>query len=168
MVAKALSVYVLCDGRLIVGLAASERVFSGWFDEFFREGFNVHWSRGDHCMTEYKLKDDVVLPSGVDPALVRPRFTMHAVLVKNAQPHEKIYVPVPGARDWRFPGDEDKPVDESQAAAVWAPMGRGFVAYCGDLHVDEYAVDLILALCGFKQREVHPSGQEDAVMGESP
>ncbi|KAL3258438.1 hypothetical protein ABHI18_006058 [Aspergillus niger] len=71
---------------------------------------------------------------------------MEAILIKNARPKEKIYIPIKGAMtEWPRP----EPVDQTQAAVVGAKVGDGYVAYCGDINPGEKLNQVILSLCGF-------------------
>jgi hypothetical protein len=74
---------------------------------------------------------------------------MEVFHIKDAQQHEKIFVPVPGGQTQSmvFPPSY---VDEIHAAVVGAKIGDGFVVYVGDVNPEKGSDKVILALCGLR------------------
>ena len=72
---------------------------------------------------------------------------MKVLHVKNARPHEKIFVPVADAitQSLVFPLEY---VDQAQAAVVGAKVGNGYLAYAGHVNSEEGSDNIILSLCG--------------------
>ena len=73
---------------------------------------------------------------------------MKVLHVKDARPHEKVFVPIPNAQTQShvFPPGH---VDQSQAAVVCGKVGNGFLAYIGDVNGETGSKSVVLALCGF-------------------
>jgi hypothetical protein len=74
-------------------------------------------------------------------------FSMKVLHVRGARPEEKIFVPTPEAtpQSLVFPSG---PVDQSEAAAVGAKVGKGYLAYVGDVNGEQGSNEIVLALCG--------------------
>ena len=139
--------YVQKGGLVIIGLHFPNFTTQDAFDKFFQEGFGLSWQRGDYHRTTFQFNPPCSLPSGILKGSFPSTYSMKVLHVKNANQHEKIFVPVPGAMTQSFILPPS-PVDETQAAVVGANIGDGFLVYCGDVNGEEGTDKVILALCG--------------------
>ncbi|GCB25738.1 hypothetical protein AAWM_08623 [Aspergillus awamori] len=114
-------------------------------EEYMRRG-GLPWVIGDNQRTTFEIYPECTLPAGTVVDSFPTPYRMEAILIKNARPKEKIYIPIKGAMtEWPRP----EPVDQTQAAVVGAKVGDGYVAYCGDINPGEKLDQVILSLCGF-------------------
>lgn len=132
--------YVENGGIAIAGLLFPS--FSAMDDlvRFFA-AFGLRWKHGDYHRTTFQLSPSALLPDGIEAASFPGPYSMKVLHVKNAEPQEKIFIPIEGAMtDY---------VDEAQAAVAGARIGRGYFIYCGDVNGEPGSNQVILALCGF-------------------
>ncbi|OKP01027.1 hypothetical protein PENSUB_7608 [Penicillium subrubescens] len=110
------------------------------FDNFFASGFELPWKSGDYHRTEFEFNRSCVLPQGAMTSSLPGPYSMKTLHIKNARPHEKIFVPVRNARTQSHVLPPT-PVDPTQAR---------YVAYCGDANAEEGSDKVILSLCGLR------------------
>jgi hypothetical protein len=139
--------YVRNGGLVIIGLHFPCFTNMITFDKFFNETFSLPWRHGDYHRTSFQLNPSCSLPTGAASNSLPAPYSMKALHVKDAQPHEKIFVPVANAttQSHVFPPEY---VDQSQAAVVGAKVGNGYLAYIGDVNSEEGSDNIILSLCG--------------------
>lgn len=140
--------YVRNGGLVIVGLNFPNYINMDAFDKFFNEAFSLPWKRGDYHRSEFQLNPSCSLPTGVASNSFPAPYSMKALHVTSAQPHEKIFVPIANAviQSRVF---SPEPVSQEQAAVVGAKVGNGYLAYVGDVNGEKGSDRVILALCGF-------------------
>lgn len=138
--AKVLS-YIEEGGRVVIGLQFSPFVKLDNIDVFF-ETLGVSWRRGEYRGNECHFNKASKLPTGLNPDDLPGPYYMKALCVRNAQEHEKIYIPV------------EEPLD-SQTAVAGAKMGKGYLAYVGDVNPTEETFAVILELCGLERLYMH-------------
>jgi len=138
--------YIRNGGLAVASLHFPSFINQSAFDHFFG-AFDLPWTRGDYDRTTFQFNPASTFP-GLQTAAVPERYSMKALRIKNARPHEKIYVPVAGAKTESrvFPPGH---VDEAQAAVVGAKLGDGYLVYIGDVNNEEESVKILLALFGF-------------------
>lgn len=141
--------YIRNGGLTIIGLHFPTFTQMGRFDDLFGRVFDLPWRHGDYHRTTFRVNPSCALPDGVElPSMPEP-YSMKALHVKNARPHEKIFVPVADAmtQSHVFPPSY---VDQSQAATTGAKIGDGYLVYCGDVNPEVGSDRAILALCGLQ------------------
>jgi len=140
--------YVRKGGLIIVGLHFPNFVTMDAFDGFFNETFDLPWTRGGYDRTDFQLNHSSSLPSGITKNGLPGPYSMKALRVNNARPHEKIYIPVEDAmtQSLVFPASY---VNQAQAAVVGSKIGDGYLVYIGDVNAEKGSFDVILSLCGF-------------------
>lgn len=136
--------YIRNGGLVIVGLHFPKFTETDVFDKFFNETFGLPWQQGDYLRCYFQLNPSCSLPTGVSSNSFPAPYSMKVHLVKNAQPHEKIFVP---EADAIF---KSQYVDPAQAAVVGAKVGNGYLAYIGDVNRGEGSDNIILSLCGLE------------------
>ncbi|KAI9889243.1 MAG: hypothetical protein M1814_005692 [Vezdaea aestivalis] len=139
--------YVRSGGRLVLGLNFSSGVTGTAFERFFSRSFSLPWKRGDYHRTNFMLSTSSSLPSDVVRDSFPAPFSMKASHVQDAQPHQKIFVPVPGTMTQSHVFSPDF-VDQSQAAVVGEKVGDGYLFYIGDVNGEEGSNKIIETLCG--------------------
>ncbi|MCJ1267843.1 hypothetical protein MMC22_007729 [Lobaria immixta] len=74
-------------------------------------------------------------------------YSMKVLHVKNARPHEKIFIPMANAmtQSLVFPPEH---VDQTQAAVVAAKVGNGYLVYAGDVNPEKGSDKIIQSLLG--------------------
>ncbi|GLA51683.1 hypothetical protein AnigIFM63604_008293 [Aspergillus niger] len=146
LVVEELEEYMRRGGLAIFGLCFPGFVTKDRFRSVFRVRIGLPWVIGDNQRTTFEFHPDCTLPAGTVVDSFPTPYRMEAVLIKNARPKEKIYVPIKGAMtEWPRP----EPIDQTHAAVVGAKVGDGYVAYCGDINPGEKLDQVILSLCGF-------------------
>ncbi|KAL4869741.1 hypothetical protein BDV12DRAFT_167141 [Aspergillus spectabilis] len=137
--------YVRNGGYAIAGLHFPSFTRMDAFKNFFA-AFGLPWENGDYHRTDFEFHRNCALPPTVITTIPGP-YSMKALHIKNAELHEKIFVPVGGAQTQShvFPADC---VDESQAAITGAHVGDGFLVYCGDVNGESGSDQVILTLLG--------------------
>ena len=89
--------YVRNGGLVIVGLHFSSFTRMDVFDRFFNETFDLPWQHGYYHRSEFQFNPSCSLPIGVTSNRLPAPYTMKVLHVKNAQPEEKIFLPVANA-----------------------------------------------------------------------
>jgi hypothetical protein len=137
--------YVRNGGYAIAGLHFPSFTQMDDFRNFFA-AFGLPWENGDYHRTDFEFHRNCALPPTVITTIPGP-YSMKALHIKNAQIHEKIFIPVGGAQTQShvFPAEH---VDESQAAITGACVGDGFLVYCGDVNGESGSNQVILTLLG--------------------
>jgi hypothetical protein len=117
------------------------------FDKFFNETFGLPWQHGDYHRSDFHLNPSCSLPTGVAPNSLPAPYSMKVLHIKNARPHEKIFVPVANAmtQSHVFPPEY---VDQAQGAVVGAKVGNGYLVYVRDVNAEEGSNNIILSLLG--------------------
>lgn len=143
--------YVRNGGLLIFGLDFPDLVDIDAFNQLFTQEFGLPWKRGDYHRADFQVNPNCTLPTGATRDLLPQPYSMKAVHIANAHPHEKILLPVLGgiSPSRVFP---QALTGQEQAAVVCAKVGSGFVAYVGDVNNEDQSNDVILALCGCDTR----------------
>lgn len=139
--------YIENGGLAIACLHFSSFTPMDKFDKFFKT-FGLPWENGDYHRTTFEINPSGLLPESVEPSSLPKPFSIKALHVKNAEPQEKICIPIEGAvtESHVFP---PMYVDQTQAGVVGAKFGRGYLVYCGDVNGEDESNQLIVALCGF-------------------
>ena len=77
---------------------------------------------------------------------------MKVLHVKNAEQHERIFVPLP---EGTMQSQVVPPsyLDEAQTAVAGAKVGDGYLVYSGDVNGELDSDKVILALCGLQVEE---------------
>lgn len=145
--------YARAGGRVVLGSHFSMDITPDQFGPFFRK-WQLPWTSGAFHRTTVALN-----PAGV-PAELRPSrlfdaYSVKAVYLKNVSKEHKIYVPaststVEGA--FSEPGTPLTEALQNQCPAAWAPIGKGFLGYVGDVNSEEESVRLVLEMCGVAVR----------------
>jgi hypothetical protein len=91
--------YVRNGGLVIFGLHFLNFKRMDAFDNLFSGAFSLPWKHGDYHRSDFEFNPSCSLPTGAASNSFPAPFTMKALHVKNAQPHEKISIPVSGAKD---------------------------------------------------------------------
>lgn len=141
--------YVHTGGLAIIGLHFPNFTRMDVFDNFFASAFELPWVHGEYHRTDFELNPSCVLPHGATPSSFPGPYSMKALHIKQARPHEKIFVPVSGAltQSHVFPPEH---VDATQAAVTGAQIGNGYLVYCGDVNGEVGSDEIMLSLCGLR------------------
>ena len=139
--------YLRNGGLVIVGLHFTGFTRMDVFDKFFDQGFGLPWKHGDYHRTTFQFNPSCSLPTGVASNSFPAPYSMKVLHVKDAEPHEKIFVPINDAmtQSHVFPPEF---VDQTQAAVVGTRVEDGYIVYAGDVNNEKESFDVILRLCG--------------------
>ena len=139
--------YVRNGGFVIVGLHFPNFAEFEYIDKFFNEGFGLPWKSGKYQSDTFQFNPSCSLPTGVASNSFPAQYMMKVLHVKNAEPHEKLFVPSP---DVVIESVDFSPgyLDQTQAAVVGTRVGDGYIVYAGDVNPGEESSDVILRLCG--------------------
>lgn len=134
-------------GLVIVGFHFPSFTQMDDFDKFFNEGFGLPWKHGDYHRTIFQFNPSCSLPAGVAPNSFPAPYSMKVLHVKDAKPHERIFIPITHAmtQSHVFPPEY---VDQTQAAVVGSRVEDGYIVYAGDVNPEKGSFDVILRLCG--------------------
>lgn len=137
--------YVRNGGLVIFGLHFPNFTDFNTFDDFFSGAFGLPWKHGGYQSADFEFNPSCSLPPATN-SLPAP-YSMKVLHVKNAQPHEKIFIPVNDAetQSLAFPQEY---VYQAQAAVAGAKVGNGYLVYCGDVNPGDGSDKIILSLCG--------------------
>ncbi|CAG8972943.1 hypothetical protein HYALB_00001363 [Hymenoscyphus albidus] len=143
--------YARKGGRVIIGLHFTCFNDMDVFDKFFGGGLGLQWRSGDYYhRTDFQFNPSCRLPAYVCKESLPLNINLKVLHIKNAQPHEKIFVPVPGAKTQSLMGVlPSTAVDQSQAAVAGVVYGSGFLFYVGDVNAEKDSDTIIMTLCGF-------------------
>lgn len=139
--------YLRNGGLVIVGLHFTGFTRMDVFDKFFNQSFGLSWKHGDYHRTDFQFNPSCSLPTGVASDSFPAPYSMKVLHVKDAEPHEKIFVPTTDAMTQSrvFPPEF---VDQTQAAVVGTKVEDGYLVYAGDVNNEKESFDVILRLCG--------------------
>ncbi|PQE14199.1 triacylglycerol lipase protein [Rutstroemia sp. NJR-2017a BVV2] len=138
--------YVRNGGLAIVGLHFPNFTTMDAFDDFFG-AFDLPWKRGDYHRTDFEFHPSCVLPAGATSSSFPAPYSMKVLHVRNARPHEKIFIPVHDAQTQSLVFTPAS-VDQAQAAVVGATVGNGYLAYIGDVNSQDGSDRVMASLCG--------------------
>lgn len=141
--------YVKNGGLAIIGLHFPNFVRMDAMENFFAGAFQLPWKRGDYHRTDFELNPSCALPDGTMSTLLPGPYSMKTLHIKNARPHEKIFIPVSGAQTQSHVFAPEY-VDQTQAAVTGATIGNGYLVYCGDVNGEAGTDKIILSLCGLQ------------------
>ncbi|GKZ25193.1 hypothetical protein AbraIFM66951_001108 [Aspergillus brasiliensis] len=148
LVTEELEAYMRNGGLAIFGLCFPAFVDKNRFTNVFRARIGLPWVPGEVQQSTFKVNPECTLPDGTVVTSLPTPYKMQALLIKNARPKEKIYVPVELAMTESPVGSAPKLIDQTLAAVLGAKVGDGYLAYCGDIDPNENLNQLILSLCG--------------------
>lgn len=139
--------YVHNGGLAIAGLLFPSYTKKDVLDNFFTKSFGLPWQHGDYHRSDFRFNPSCSLPTGVASTSLPAPYSMKALHVKNARPHEKIFIPTANAKTQShvFPPES---VDQDQAAVVGAKVGTGYFVYVGDVNGEKGSDKIVLALLG--------------------
>ena len=138
--------YVRSGGVVVIGIHFPSFTTMKAFDKFFGEGFGLSWRRGDYNRSDFQFNPACILPADVAPSSFPAPYSMKALYVQNAHPHEKVYVPVANAMTQSHVMPPEW-VDQTQAAVVGTKVGDGHLFYVGDVNLEESSRQILLLLC---------------------
>lgn len=140
------ALYVRGGGVVVVGVHFPSFTTTVSFDRFFSEGFGLFWRRGDYHRSDFRFNPACTFATGMAPSSLPAPYSMKALHVQNAFPHEKIFVPVANAMTQSHVL-EPEPVDQSQAAVLGSKVGDGHLFYVGDVNLEDNSRKIIIGLC---------------------
>ncbi|KAL4778154.1 hypothetical protein BJX76DRAFT_366668 [Aspergillus varians] len=139
--------YIHNGGLAIVGLHFPNFTTMDKFTNFFSV-FGLPWTNGDYHRSSFEFNPACSLPNSAAPSSFPAPYSMKVLHIKNAKPHEKVFVPDQGAQTQSLVFAAES-VDHSQAAVTAARLGEGYLVYCGDVNGEVGSNRFMLALCGF-------------------
>lgn len=141
--------YVKNGGLAIIGLHFPNFVRMDAMENFFSGAFQLPWKRGDYHRTDFELNPSYTLPDGTVSSSLPGPYSMKTLHIKNARPHEKIFIPVSDAETQSHVFGPEY-VDQTQAAVTGATIGNGHLVYCGDVNGEAGTDNIILSFCGLQ------------------
>ena len=144
--------YTNNGGTLIFAMSFSSFFPMGRAREFFQR-WGLSWDAGDYHRTTVGLNPAGV-PHPLSVTALFPSFSMKALHLKNVSPECSVYYPTPESRieSHVFPPDKIRPEQATQTPAAFAPVGRGFLGYIGDVNGEQGSTRLIIEMCGVRIR----------------
>ncbi|KAL2795396.1 hypothetical protein BJX66DRAFT_336960 [Aspergillus keveii] len=130
--------YVENGGLAIVGLHFPAFVHFNKFGKFFF-AFGLSWKLGTYTRNYFEFNQDCALPFTTVSSSFPGRFSMKALHVAHVQPDEGIFFP-----------DVNYACSREAGIAV-TQVGRGCLAYVGDVNGQTESNKAIIALCGFEE-----------------
>ncbi|KAF9892330.1 hypothetical protein FE257_002107 [Aspergillus nanangensis] len=88
--------YIENGGLAIVGLHFAGSVDLGQFGDFWR-AFGLSWKRGSYHRSTFRLNPSGPLPESIAPSLLPEPYSMKVLHIKNAERHERLFVPTEDA-----------------------------------------------------------------------
>ncbi|EPS98306.1 hypothetical protein FOMPIDRAFT_34045, partial [Fomitopsis schrenkii] len=137
-------------GRMIVGFSEFlNHLPLPQFEPFFRF-WNLRWAAGAYHRTTSAL-NPAGIPSPLRPNALFAAYSMKAVHLRHVKAKHRVYVPLaPSCIEDQAsqPGEAITGALLQECPAAWAPVGRGFVGFVGDVNAEEESTRLVLEMCG--------------------
>ncbi|KAF2211582.1 hypothetical protein CERZMDRAFT_43168 [Cercospora zeae-maydis SCOH1-5] len=113
--------------------------------EKFFSSFGLYWRTGDYHRTEHDLNRAI---AGVDIGGLRPRYSQHAVHLRDVDPRHAIYLPAATAYVQSSVCPPSPIEDKTQTPTALATVGQGRLGFMGDVNVEEGTIRTVLTICG--------------------
>lgn len=142
---KELAAYVSSGGTLIMAC-----LFGGFsrppqLDAFYTR-IDLPWRFGDyHHTTSYRNPASSAMFGSQLHTSLEDSYGMKAVHLKYTTPTTRVYVPEASSRT-RSMVFESAEVDLQQCPAIFAPYGKGYIGYIGDVNNEEGSRKLLAAI----------------------
>ncbi|KAI0367861.1 hypothetical protein BV20DRAFT_1023528 [Pilatotrama ljubarskyi] len=147
---KRLVEYARSGGRVVLAVQFSNHFPLGSVGPFFRT-WGLQWDKGSYHRTTFGLNPAGV-PTPLSADALFPRLSMKALHVKNAPRECAVYLPTPDSQleslVWA-----PRPIAGAQAEespAVFAPVGKGYLGYVGDVNGEQGSTRLVIEMLGVK------------------
>ncbi|RPD52548.1 hypothetical protein L226DRAFT_617795 [Lentinus tigrinus ALCF2SS1-7] len=140
--------YTKNGGTLIFAMSFSSFLPPLKAREFFQR-WGLPWDAGSYFRTTFALNPAGV-PRPLSESALVPSFSMKALHLKNVSSESGVYYATPDSHieSHVFAPDEISPEEATETPAVFAPVGRGFLGYVGDVNGEQGSTRLILEMCG--------------------
>lgn len=142
--------WVNAGGRMIVGFPEFvSHLPLPQYESFFRL-WNLRWAAGAFHRTTFAL-NPAGIPSPLRPNALFAAYSIKAVHLKRVKGKHRVYVPLAPSHiedSASQPGEQVSGVLLEECSAAWAPVGRGFVGFIGDVNAEEESTRLVLEMCG--------------------
>jgi len=152
--------YLNSGGRVVIGLQFS--TFAQWpdMDKFFSNDLGLSWKSGNYTKSTVQLNPTCAVPTDV---ILKPFASppyLKALHIRGAHPREKILTPQ--FEEPEYDSNDERPrasketliakhYVETQAVVVGTTVGKGFIAYLGDVNPGPETDGVIIALCGLRE-----------------
>ncbi|KAL2852545.1 hypothetical protein BJY01DRAFT_244543 [Aspergillus pseudoustus] len=137
-------VAIIAGGRLSEHMSRDYAIND--YKRFF-DAFGLPWEKGtsfyNRCL--YKFNDECTLPGGIDMRWWPRNLHLKVVNIKNAQPHDRIFIPNEDAEVERSIFAQPR-VDPNLAAVTGDFVGSGYLLYVGDTHWEWESTRIVLGL----------------------
>lgn len=142
---KELARYVRSGGTLIMACLFSSFSRPPQLDAFYRR-IDVPWRVGDYHRTTFYRNPafKAIFGSQLHTSL-EDSYSMKAVHLKHITPAARVYVPDASSRTQSMVF-APAAVDLQQCPAVFAPYGKGYIGYIGDVNNEEGSRKLLAAM----------------------
>ncbi|TFY57503.1 hypothetical protein EVJ58_g6978 [Rhodofomes roseus] len=141
--------YARAGGKVIVGSQFSNYLPLDQLKPFFQK-WELPWVAGVYHRTTIALTPDRV-PSPLRSSKLFPAYSAKAVHLKHVKKEHRVYAPTTTSTMEEQFGQPGAPITGSlleETAAAWAPIGKGYVGYIGDINSEEESTRLVLEMCG--------------------
>ncbi|RPD52547.1 hypothetical protein L226DRAFT_496202 [Lentinus tigrinus ALCF2SS1-7] len=144
--------YTNNGGTLIFGVNFSTFFPQMKSREFFQR-WKLSWSSGDYYRTTFALNPAGV-PSPLSSAALVPSFSMKALHLKDVPAECAVYYATSDSHleSLVYAPTKITPKQATQTPAAFAPVGKGFLGYIGDVNGEQGSIRLTLEMCGVRIR----------------
>lgn len=148
---NALIPYAMAGGRVVLGMMFSNHLPLGETAAAFFTKWGVPWLPGSYHRTNFALN-----PAGVPAPLSAdaffPTMNIKTVHIAHAPLSTAVYLPAEGSRvqSHVFAPTPITGARAQESPAVFAPVGKGYLGFVGDVNAEESATRIIIEMCGVK------------------
>ncbi|KAG5639186.1 hypothetical protein H0H81_006090 [Sphagnurus paluster] len=154
IVAK-LVAYAKAGGSVLIGGAFSSFVKPKDMNTFFEKSWGFKWTSGSYHRTTFWLNGTHDL-TPKNPSLP-PSYSMKALHLQGVSPNQMVYRPTTESRLQSLVFAPKEVPSLTESPAVYAPIGKGFLGYIGDVNWEEESAKLALAMLGLLHPPPTPS-----------
>lgn len=151
-ITEQLYAYVMAGGTLICCFN-----FSNHFDYVNAGSFfalwHLPWGAGSYLRTTVHLTKQTV--KGMSTRGLPASFSMKSLYLSDVPANQAVYNPSSASRIESRVFDANLfPIDPKETPCAFAPVGRGFFGYVGDVNCEEAGTRVIMAMANFSQSAV--------------
>ncbi|KAG6817046.1 hypothetical protein H0H87_000458 [Tephrocybe sp. NHM501043] len=136
--------YAKDGGSVIIGGDFSGTVRPKYMDTFFLKSWGVPWKSGSYHRTTFYANPSHELVKA--NALLAPSYSMKALHVKDISPDVVVYRPTGQSRLESLVFAPSPVTNLAESPAVRTRVGKGHVAYIGDVNWEQDTAKLVLAM----------------------
>jgi len=163
IVLERVKAYIESGGTVIVGLHFPHFIKRDAFNYFFQDVFGLPWCAENFHRDNCYINPSCTLPSTVEAKRMPERYfcIIKVLNISGARNHEKLFIPIQMCVTYPMVFTQEW-LDQTEAGIVGAKIGAGYLAFVGDVNVEDETSQIIMVLCGL---EVPVEDRQPAAQG---